>query len=633
MFKRCVLDIETTMDHKTVRLVGVQCIDTGLSKVALWSPHKSEINISEFLGGVEEVWTWNGARFDFPVLEKVLGYTLDQKKVKHIDLMLMAKMIDPEATSYSLDNYSRAVLLLKEDETKLEIDYDKAPLTELSTYLKRDLELTRKVGIKLHENSIYTKNKEGFDRAMSLETRVAKSVQGQVDKGIDFNLFIAEATLTALNHTISKLEDNINKELPEVPMTASEIKHPPKIQFKKDGSPSSNLLKYLKANDWLAERTIGGQLRAVSSTGDVLHLPLTEPLVTHSKLLIQQESKLKVYFLSQGWKPTMYNNNPAGERTSPRIADRLTKEICPSLLRLKLGWIDDYMTYRSLKNRRNVLASPNGTGWIPQATARGGIIPSDADTLGANTARFTHRVVANVPRPSSLMGKEFRSMFRAREGMVWVGWDADSLEANMEGHYVYPFDPEYVRELIDGDVHTKNMSLNPWLPNRDEAKRFKYGVTYGQQWKGMGKTFGLSDADAKRNFDQFWANAPGLSAAREAAQLEYARMGGWITGLDGRLIKGRSPHSILNARFQSAGAIVMKYAAVLAESRIRDEVGDSAYPLVRYHDEEIYECKPEDAAAVAAIGEWSVKRAGEVLKLNVPLSASAKIGNNWLEVH
>jgi hypothetical protein len=416
-------------------------------------------------------------------------------------------------------------------------------------------------------------------------------------------------------------------------MTASELKHPPKIQFKKDGSLSASLLKYLKGSGWRVETTLAGQWVAVSKYGDFRPLPLVEPLVTHSKLLIQQEAKLKNYFLSVGWRPTMYNNNPAGERTSPRIADRLTKEICPSLLRLKLGWIDDYMTYRSLKNRRNVLMSPNGTGWIPKARERSGIIPSDADTLGANTARFTHRIVANVPRPSSLMGKEFRSMFRAREGMVWVGWDADSLEANMEGHYVYPFDPEYVKELIDGDVHTKNMSLNPWLPNRDEAKRFKYGVTYGQQWKGMGKTFGLSDAEAKRNFDQFWANAPGLSAAREAAQEEYARMNGWITGLDGRLIKGRSPHSILNARFQSAGAIVMKYAAVLAEARIRAEVGDSAYPLVRYHDEEIYECKPEDAEAVAAIGEWSVKKAGEVLKLNVPLSASAKVGNNWLEVH
>jgi len=599
----------------------------------MWTPYTVALGLDEFLEDMEEVWTWNGARFDFPVLEKVLGYKLDQKKVKHVDLMLMAKMVDPEATSYSLDNYSRGVLLLKEEETKMEIDYDKASLTDLSVYLKRDLELTTKVGFNLQANTIYVKNKEGFDRAMSLETRIAKSVQAQVDKGIAFDKHLAAKTLNDLRVRISRLEDDINMELPEVPMTATEIKYPPKVQFKKDGTPSANILKYLKAHGWIVETTLDGKWRAVSKSADIRPLPLVSPLVTHSKLMIHQEAKLKDYFLRIGWKPTMYNANPEGKQTSPRIADRLTKEICPNLLRLKLGWIDDYMTYRSLKNRRNVLSSPNGTGWIPQATRRGGYIPSDADTLGANTARFTHRIVANVPRPSSLMGKEFRSLFRAREGKVWVGWDADSLEANMEGHYVYPFDPEYVRELIDGDVHTKNMALNPWLPNRDEAKRFKYGVTYGQQWKGMGKTFGLSDAEAKRNFDQFWANAPGLSAAREAAQEEYARTGGWITGLDGRLIKGRSPHSILNARFQSAGAIVMKYAAVLAEARIRSEIGYSAYPLVRYHDEEIYECAPHDAEAVAAIGEWSVKRAGEVLKLNVPLSASAKIGNNWLEVH
>lgn len=287
--------------------------------------------------------------------------------------------------------------------------------------------------------------------------------------------------------------------------------------------------------------------------------------------------------------------------------------------------------YLTIRNRRNVLASDSGSGWLNHTrVVREGLIGSDADTVGAVTGRFTHRVVANIPRSTSAYGAEIRALFTARPGYVMVGWDASSLEARMEAHYTYPIDGgAYAAELLEGDIHTKNQQALG-LPTRAQAKTFKYAVTYGASAKKLASQFGWSQSHAEDVFQAFWDTNPALKDLHSRVQRAATR--GYLVALDRRRIPVESMHSALNRLFQSAGAITMKYAMVLADREIK-ALGLDAYGLIRYHDEEQWEARYNIADDIGRIGIESIVNAGKMLKLNVPLTGEYKVGNNWAETH
>ena len=111
---------------------------------------------------------------------------------------------------------------------------------------------------------------------------------------------------------------------------------------------------------------------------------------------------------------------------------------------------------------------------------------------------------------------------------------------------------------------------------------------------------------------------------------------GSIATIDGREIQCRSEHSLVNALFQSTGAIIMKYAMVMMEDYVRGKMGLTDYEargLIKYHDEEIWECLPEYSEKILKVGCASVSAAAKNLGLKVPLAAEGKIGKNWADIH
>lgn len=72
--------------------------------------------------------------------------------------------------------------------------------------------------------------------------------------------------------------------------------------------------------------------------------------------------------------------------------------------------------------------------------------------------------------------------------------------------------------------------------------------------------------------DAFWDANPGLKAAKEAAEAYWESTGRkYIMGIDGRKIYVRSKHSLLNALFQSCGAIIMDYSGNLIMDEAKKE--------------------------------------------------------------
>lgn len=156
--------------------------------------------------------------------------------------------------------------------------------------------------------------------------------------------------------------------------------------------------------------------------------------------------------------------------TNPSFTKGQEKEICPNLIALvdKFPYAKDIVEYLTYKHRRNSILG-GGALWDEDeddfekgyvASVRpDGRIPTPAATCDAATSRMKHRLVANIPRVTSLFGHEMRAMFGVdRDKFFQMGYDFDSLEAREEASYCWKYDSDkdYCNSLLQdkpNDVH------------------------------------------------------------------------------------------------------------------------------------------------------------------------------------
>lgn len=261
--------------------------------------------------------------------------------------------------------------------------------------------------------------------------------------------------------------------------------------------------------------------------------------------------------------------------TTPKLTVGVEKEICPNLVALgkKADFVQDVVHYYTYRHRKNSIAGgvvdEDGepvTGFV-SAVREDGRIPTPADTLGANTGRYRHKLVCNVPRVTSLYGENMRNLFGCGKGLYQLGFDFASLEARIMGHYVMPYkDGEELAVALvaekPNDIHSIN--ARKLGIDRGAAKSFSYAAIYGAQPKKLAKMLGISEEEGKRLFNEYWDAVPALKELKQAVEKQWEDTGKkHILGLDGRLLNTRSKHSLVNVLFQSGGAIAAKWSSVL----------------------------------------------------------------------
>lgn len=250
---------------------------------------------------------------------------------------------------------------------------------------------------------------------------------------------------------------------------------------------------------------------------------------------------------------------------------------------------------------------------------------------GAVTGRMTHSSpnMGQIPSVSSPYGAECRSLWTVPEGYKLVGCDLSGIELRCLAHYMQ--DPEWTRELLEGDIHTKNQQA-AGLPERSMAKTMIYATLYGAGAAKIGSIVGGGAKEGEQILENFYKNTPKL---RELQTLvgTLARQG-HIKGLDGRRLHIRSERAALNTLLQSCGAIIAKQWCVEIHNRLRQQGLQSSVKQVAFvHDEIQMEVKENVAETVAKIMEESATEAGKQLGFRVRVDAESKIGNSWYDTH
>ena len=281
--------------------------------------------------------------------------------------------------------------------------------------------------------------------ALRLERDVAIICQQQEENGVYFDTDKALYLIGKLEYMKSQLyttiRSNLNYEVVKLESLDKsnldgdnkEYSYVRKI-YLKNGSYNAQVLKH-----YADPSIVGGPFSRVS---------IEEPNIGKRGLIINQLLKL-------GWEPTEFT-----EKGFPKLTNK--GEPVESLER-----VGDFGKSLSLwyvySHRQSQIQ-----GFLPHVRSDHRI-PANLDSCATNTFRAAHRIVANIPRPTSIFGKEMRSLFTVEEGRVFVGADVSGLELRMLAHRMN--DEEYTALILHGDIHTYNQNL-AGLPTRDDAKTF-----------------------------------------------------------------------------------------------------------------------------------------------------------------
>ena len=266
--------------------------------------------------------------------------------------------------------------------------------------------------------------------------------------------------------------------------------------------------------------------------------------------------------------------------------------------------------------------------WM-DAVGKDGRVHGRVITNGAVTGRATHSKpnMAQIPNSGSPYGKECRQCWTVEEGMVQVGVDLSGIELRCFAHYLN--DEDYIKEVVYGDVHTRNQQAFG-VDSRNDAKTILYASLYGASPAKIGSIIGASEAKGRSIIARFQKSIPAYAVLQNKVA-KYAEKGR-LPGLDGRKLSVRSEHSALNTLLQSAGAIISKQWLVCFSKKL-----DSAkipYKLLAWvHDEVQFETEASYAEELGKLVVESAKEAGEILKFRCPVGAEYKVGKNWYDCH
>jgi DNA polymerase-1 len=337
-----------------------------------------------------------------------------------------------------------------------------------------------------------------------------------------------------------------------------------------------------------------------------------------------------------GWEPVEFT--PSG---LPKVDESCLSD-------LPYDCIPALLEYLMVSKKLGQVATGDNS-WI-NSIQKDGKIYGYVNHQGTVTSRcaHSHPNLGQVPRVGKPFGAECRAVFIPKPGWVLTGCDAAGLELRMLGHFTTEFDGGAFRDsVMSGDPHTDNMKALG-LTNRDLTKTWFYAWLYGATDKKLATVLGCSAKEAAAKRALFESRVPGLgllklhlekdlvSRGQASYNLKWGKQNlclgkrAHLLGLDGRVVPCRSPHSLLNAYNQSAGAVLVKMATVL----FRENMGDLPYNMVLHvHDEFQVEHPPEIGEKVRRIARDSFVLAGEKLGLRCPMDGDPKTGKNWSETH
>lgn len=272
-------------------------------------------------------------------------------------------------------------------------------------------------------------------------------------------------------------------------------------------------------------------------------------------------------------------------------------------------------------------------------------------TSFAMAATSTGRLASSDPNLQNIPirteeGRRIRRAFIAEPGHLLLSADYSQIELRLIAHVA---DIKGMKQAFKDnvDIHAVTASrvfgvpvegMDPMI--RRQAKAINFGIIYGISAFGLAQQLGISNGEAKKFIDAYFAQFPEIKLYMEKAR-EEARRTGRVTTLFGRscvingindknpAMKAFAERAAINAPIQGGAADIIKRAMVKLPAALR-AANLSARMLLQVHDELVFEVAEAEIEATLPV----VKKVMEgAASLDVPLLVEMGSARNWAEAH
>ncbi len=238
-------------------------------------------------------------------------------------------------------------------------------------------------------------------------------------------------------------------------------------------------------------------------------------------------------------------------------------------------------------------------------------------------------------------GKKIRRAFVAAPGMKFISADYSQMELRLVA--ALSGEPEMIEAFRAGeDIHAttaKSVFGSADGDNRSRAKAINFGIIYGQTKYGLANNIDISQADAAKYIDAYFARYPKIREYLDRVLAEATRRGfvetkfgrrRWMVDLNSKnpMAREAARRAAINHPIQGTAADVMKLAMLAAQKRLEAE-GLRARMLLQIHDELIFEAPDGEVDRVVALARETMEG---VATFDVPLKVDLGTGSNWADV-
>lgn len=581
----------------------------------------------------------NIIRYDIPVLEKLLNIKI---KCKRIDTLGISWYLFDQQKTHGLEHYGEVFKVPK----PFISDWKNLSLKEYINRCETDV----RINLTLYNyeteylNLIYNNNQNAINRIIGYLNFKLDCLRSQEETGCYIDRGLVETSLKELEEMKSEKVEDLKTILPPV-IKYKEVTKPDKL-YKKDGSLT------VRGQSWLnllEEKGLDSNTESITVIDKEIE---SNPNST---------DQIKNLLFSLGWKPDVYKESirKNGEITKvPQIYND-NKEVCNSIKAL-------YSIQPKLENLDS----------LSLINHRIGVFKSFLDCMDSNnkviatasgftnTLRLKHlKPIANLVKPSKFFGDKIRGCIIApNENYLLCGSDMTALEDTTKQHYMYFFDPEYVKEMrVPGFDPHLDVAVLSGLMSKEDCERFKklkkegvkteeehkefeklsdirskakivnFAGIYGVGATKLSQTLGSSLEFAQNLHKAYWERNKAVKLVSESIKTKTIKFNGeehtWCFNPVSKFWYSiRVLKDVFSTINQGTG--VYCFDTQLKNVRKRyDKI------ILQYHDEMALILPKTDKDLVESIINKAIEETNEEIKLNVPLGCSMDFGIRYSDIH
>lgn len=563
----------------------------------------------------------NGMRFDAVVMEKILGVKI---KAKIVDTLALSWYLYPDRLQHGLEGWGEDFGIPKPPIIRWD---DPDMIEEYRHRCREDVKINLKLWKKIwaHLLLLYGSEEEVW-RFIDYLMFKMDCAREQERSRWKLDIELCTTSLEQLEKDKEKAVQGLIEAMPSIPVTVKKTR--PAKPYKANGDYSVHgalWFKLLRDNN-LSE-DYDGEVEVVKE-----YVPGNP----------NSPQQAKNWLFDLGWKPDVYKIVKDEDGTTRKIPqvngdDGLSDSIVamfdlhPELKLLEgLGVVSHRISIL-----RGFLDAVDEEGYIQAQIA--GL---------TNTLRFKHKTAVNLPKVNKPYGEIIRGCLIAPDGYELCGSDMASLEDRLKQHYLWPHDPDFVREMMTDDfdphldlalaakvVTPKQVLLyktgedKSIKPIRDKYKTGNYALQYQCGVSRLALSVGVSEKEAQVIYDAYWRRNWAIKEVAKEQEVKTIKGQMWLKNpINGFYYSLRFEKDIFSTLVQGSASYVFDLWVQTFRAKRPQLTG-------QFHDEVIITIKQGFREQAEKLLRDAIAEVNNQLKLNRELGIDVQFGARYSDIH